>query len=80
MTTTQILSKENLLIELRSLFRKDKRYHLYYALFELIRTNRIITAKTIAETGFIPLDISYDLEFEWGQYAKAQEKIFSEIF
>ena len=67
------------MIELRSLFRKDKRYHLYYALFELIRTNRIITAKTIAETGFIPLHISHDLEFEWGQYAKAQAKIFSEI-
>jgi hypothetical protein len=79
MTAKKISSKENLLIELRSLFRRDKRYHLYYSLFELIRTNRLITAKAIAEVGFMPLEISNDLEFEWGQYAKAQEKILTEM-
>ena len=79
MIIKKISSKEDLLIELKSLFRRDKRYHLYYSLFELIRTNRLITAKTIAEVGFMPLDIANDLEFEWGKYAKAQEKISSEM-
>ena len=79
MIVKKISLKEDLLIELKSLFRRDKRYHLYYSLFELIRTNRLITAKAIAEVGFIPLDISNDLEFEWGKYAKAQEKILSEM-
>ncbi len=79
MIAQKISSKEDLLIELKSLFRRDKRYHLYYSLFELIRTNRLITAKAIAEVGFMPLDISNDLEFEWGKYAKAQEKILSKM-
>ena len=79
MIIKKISSKENLLIELKSLFRRDKHYHFYYSLFELIRTNRVITAKAIAEVGFMPLDISNDLEFEWSKYAKAQEKILSEI-
>ncbi|MDJ0901679.1 MAG: hypothetical protein QNJ55_23050 [Xenococcus sp. MO_188.B8] len=78
MIAQKISSKEDLLIELKSLFRRDKSYHLYYSLFELIRTNRVITAKAIAEVGFMPLEISNDLEFEWGKYAKAQEKILSE--
>ena len=75
MIAKKTLSKEDLLIELRSLLRKDKRYHLYYSLFQLITTNRLITAKAIAEVGFMPLEISNDLEFEWGKYAKAQENI-----
>ena len=79
MIAQKISSKEDLLLELKSLFRRDKRYHLYYSLFELIRTNRLITAKAIAEVGFMPLEISNDLEFEWGQYAKAQEKILTEM-
>ncbi len=79
MIVKKISLKEDLLIELKSLFRRDKRYHLYYSLFELIRTNRLITAKAIAEVGFMSLDISNDLEFEWGKYAKAQEKILSEM-
>ncbi len=78
MIIKKISSKEDLLIELKSLFRRDKTYHLYYCLFELIKTNRVITAKAIAEVGFMPLEISNDLEFEWGKYAKAQEKILSE--
>ena len=78
MIAQKISSKEDLLLELKSLFRRDKRYHLYYSLFELIRTNRLITAKAISEVGFMPLKISNDLEFEWGKYAKAQEKILSE--
>ena len=77
MIIKKISSKEDLLIELKSLFRRDKTYHLYYCLFELIKTNRVITAKAIAEVGFMPLEISNDLEFEWGKYAKAQEKILS---
>ena len=79
MIVKKISLKEDLLIELKSLFRRDKRYHLYYSLFELIRTNRLITAKAIAEVGFMSLDISNDLEFEWCKYAKAQEKILSEM-
>ena len=75
MIAKKILSKEDLLIELRSLLRKDKQYHLYYSLLELITTNRLITAKAIAEVGFMPLEISNDLEFEWGKYAKAQKNI-----
>ncbi len=78
MIVKKISLKEDLLIELKSLFRRDKRYHLYYSLFELIRTNRLITAEAIAEVGFMPLEISNDLEFEWGKYAKAQEEILSE--
>ncbi len=78
MIVKKISSKEDLLIKLKSLFRRDKTYHLYYCLFELIKTNRVITAKAIAEVGFMPLEISNDLEFEWGKYAKAQEKILSE--
>ena len=78
MIAQKISSKEDLLRELQSLFRRDKHYHLYYSLFELIRTNRLITAEAIAEVGFMPLEISNDLEFEWGKYAKAQEKILSE--
>lgn len=78
MIATKILSKEDLLMEIKSLFRKDKHYHLYYSLFELIRNNRVITAKAIAEVGFMPLEISNDLEVEWRQYAKAQEKILGE--
>ncbi len=79
MIAKKISSKEDLLRELQSLFRRDKRYHLYYSLFELIRTNRLITAKAIAEVGFMPLEISNDLEFEWGKYAKDQEKILSKM-
>ena len=75
MIAQKILSKEDLLRDLRSLLRKDKRYHLYYSLFELITTNRLITAKAIAEVGFMPLEISNDLEFEWCKYAKAQKNI-----
>ena len=59
--------KEDLLIELRSLLRKDKQYHLDYSLLELITTNRLITAKAIAEVGFMPLEISNSLEFKWCQ-------------
>jgi hypothetical protein len=79
MSAKKISSKENLLIELRCLFRRDKRYHLYFSLFELIKNNQLITAKGIAEVGFMPLEIANDLEFEWHQYAKAQKEIFSEI-
>ena len=75
MIAKKILSKEDLVIELRSLLRKDKQYHLYYSLFELITTNRLITAKAIAEVGFMPIEISNDLEFEWGKYATAQKNI-----
>ena len=71
MIAQKISSKEDLLIELKSLFRRDKSYHFYYSLFELIRTNRVITAKAIAEVGFMSLEISNDLEFEWVKYAKA---------
>ena len=78
MIIKKISSKEDLLIKLKSLFRRDKTYHLYYCLFELIKTNRVITAKAIAEVGFMPLEISNDLEFEWAKYAKAQENILSE--
>lgn len=75
MITPKTLSKEDLLIELKSLFRKDKRYHLYYSLFELITSNRVITAKAIAEVGFMSLEIANDLEVEWGKYAQAQGNI-----
>ena len=75
MIQKKTLSKEDLLIELKSLLRKDKDYHLYYSLFKLITSNRVITAKTIAEVGFMPLEIANDLEFEWGQYANAQKNI-----
>lgn len=75
MIAKKILSKDDLLVELRSLLRKDKQYHLYYSLFELITTNRLITAKAITEVGFMPIEISNDLEFEWCKYAKAQKNI-----
>ena len=71
--------KRTLLTELKSLFRKNKRYHLYYFLFELIRTDKLITAKSIAEVGFMSLKISNDLEFEWNKYAKDQGKILREM-
>lgn len=63
-------SKEDLLIEIKSKFRKNicGTGLIYMALEELIEAGRPITPEGIAETVFAPIAFIMKYEYVWSEY------------
>lgn len=60
-------TKQEILIELKSYFRKDK-HNIYYSLYQLILDEKVIDKYSIAEVGFIDLQIVENYREVWEVY------------
>ena len=70
MTKVKDLSKEELLIELQSKFRKNITGAglIYMGLYELVKDERPVTPEELAKAIFAPISFVLEHEYIWSKY------------